>query len=81
MSSCTPSVYKQMSNGNARKQHCDSLLSVQGSTSLFQETDGVSSHWNSKSVNKAYLLDSGQHEKSVLLLVMCQSVSLIILLS
>lgn len=59
MSSCPPGVYKPMSNWNAVQQQGDSLLSVQGYTSLFQETDGVSSHWNSKSVNKAYLVPSG----------------------
>lgn len=71
-------VYDPTSNGNAVQQQGESLLSVQGSTSLFQETDGVSSHWNNKSVNKAYLVRSGFWAvfKVVLLLVMCQCVSL-----
>lgn len=82
MSSYTLSVFKPMSDRNAAHQPGDSLLSVQGSTSLFQETDGVSSQWNSKSVNKAYRLSSGFWAafKVGLLLAMCQSMSLIIVL-
>lgn len=51
VSSCMRSVYRPMSTGTGVQQ-AESLLSVHGFTSLFQETDGVSSHWKSGTLNR-----------------------------
>lgn len=51
-------IYAFLFNGISKRQCGESSLLVRGTTSLLQETDGVSSHWNSESVNKAYRLHS-----------------------
>lgn len=70
-----------LSNENSERQQGESFLSVQGTTSLLQETDGVSSHWNSVSVNKAYLWilggSSAAAVKVVCVMMMCHNVSLV----
>lgn len=52
VSSYMRSVYRPMSTGNGVQPQAESLLSVHGFTSLFQETNGVSSHWKSGTLNR-----------------------------